>query len=212
LDNKEALNLLLHGILGVLGPLVDILFYTLHLLLYINISDSAMYIIKAVTGKIKILFNTLLVAVFLLYSYSSIAANYFSDKYDIQDIDVCSSLASCFFYTFTFGLRNGGGIGDSMNPYKYGQDGKFGSKLIYDVTFFMFINIIILNIVFGVIIDTFGDMRDEAYKRNEIISRKCLVCLNEKQAIEEFGYNFNYHTNNYHNIWVYAEYIWYVSS
>ena len=120
MENKEAINLLLHGILGLLGPLVDILFYTLHLLLYINISDSAMYIIKAVTGKIKILLNTLLVAVFLLYSYSSIAANYFSDKFDINDIDVCTSLASCFFYTFNYGLRNGGGIADSMTPYTYG--------------------------------------------------------------------------------------------
>ena len=74
----------------------------------------------------------------------------------------------------------------------------------------MFVNIIILNIVFGVIIDTFGDMRDEAYKRNEIISKICLICLNEKQVIEELGYNFKYHISEYHNVWVYVEYITYL--
>jgi hypothetical protein len=120
LDDKKALNIVLHGIFGLLGPLVDIFFYTMHLLLYINISDAAMYIVKSVTGKIKYLLNTLFVAIFLLYSYSSLAANNYSDKFDVDDIDVCKTLASCFLYTFNLGLRNGGGLADSMKAVTYG--------------------------------------------------------------------------------------------
>jgi hypothetical protein len=59
------------------------------------------------------------------------------------------------------GLRNGGGIADSMKPYEYGKDTKFGWKIVFDLTYFIIINTIILNIVFGIIVDTFGDMRDE---------------------------------------------------
>jgi hypothetical protein len=60
-----------------------------------------------------------MVTLFLIYSYSTLTANYYSDKFndDFQKIDVCNSLASCFLYSLNFGLRNGGGIADSMNPY-----------------------------------------------------------------------------------------------
>ena len=38
---------------------------------------------------------------------------------------------------------------------------RFGWKIVFDLTYFIIINTIILNIVFGIIVDTFGDMRDE---------------------------------------------------
>lgn len=206
LGNKYALSFLLHAVFGILGPLVDPFFHTLHLLLYIRISESAMYIINSWTKRIGLIANTFLVALFVLYSYSTLAANYYSDKFDLEDIDVCSSLASCFLYTITLGLRNGGGLGDAMKPYQFQEDPKFASKLIFDISFFIFINIITLNIVFGVIIDTFGDMRDEAYQRQEYLESTCLVCLNQREAIESNGGKFKKHTEVLHNIWDYLDF------
>ena len=115
--SQPAVNMMLHGVFGILGPSVDPFFHSLHLLLYVNISSSAMYILKASTNKLNILMNTLFMALFLVYAYSLLAANYYSDKFDVKDIDVCSSLASCFLYTLNLGLRNGGGVADSMDPY-----------------------------------------------------------------------------------------------
>lgn len=74
---------------------------------------------------------------------------------------MCASLASCFMYTLNLGLRNGGGLGDSMEPYEYGKEAKFWLKIAFDVTYFIIINTILLNIVFGVIIDNFGEIRDK---------------------------------------------------
>jgi hypothetical protein len=176
LKNKIIINFFMHAVFGLMGPLLNPFFHSLHLLLFINISDSAMYILQASFKRFKLLSNTFLVALFTIYSYSTIAASFYSDKFD-DESDICKNLASCFFNILNFGLRNGGGVADSMNSYEFGVDSKFGLKLLFDLSFFILINIVILNIVFGVIIDTFGDMRDEAFSRNEKMQNMCLTCL-----------------------------------
>lgn len=119
-----VLSFICHTIFSLLGAFIDPFFHTLHLLLWINISEAAKYIVDATTKRINTLFQTLIVTIFLIYSYSTLTANYYSDKFndDFAEIDVCQSLASCFVYSMNVGLRNGGGIADSMNPYVFGKD------------------------------------------------------------------------------------------
>ena len=45
LETKYAVSFFLHGVFALLGALVDPFFHTLHLLLYINISADARYIL-----------------------------------------------------------------------------------------------------------------------------------------------------------------------
>ena len=106
-----------------------------------------MYILDATTKRINTLLQTLIVTIFLVYSYSSITANYYSDKFadEAGEMDVCKSLASCFFYSLNHGVRNG--ITDSMKPYEYGKDSKYPLKVVFDLSYFILINTIILNIV-----------------------------------------------------------------
>lgn len=97
-----------------------------------------------------------------------INANYYSDRFDTTDVgelDVCSSLFSCFLYMLNLGLRNGGGIADSHELFELDSnllDQRYYVKLMFDIGFFIFVNVISLNIIFGIIIDTFSEMRDEA--------------------------------------------------
>lgn len=167
LNSAAAISFILHSVFGVLGPLVDPVFHTLHLLLLVNISKPCLFILRATFKHISQLASTFVLAVFLIYSFSVLTSEFYSDKFndDFGTIDVCESLSGCFFYILNFGLRNGGGIAESMNSYKYGEDGKFILKLIYDLGFFIIIKVIILNIVFGVIIDTFGELRMEFVER-----------------------------------------------
>ena len=108
---------------------------------------------------------TLILAIFTIYSFSVLNANFYSDKFE-TDFDPCDSLVSCFTFMINVGLRNGGGVADSQSPYEF-KDSKYESKLIFDLAFFVFINIISLNIIFGIIIDTFGEMRGENIHRSK---------------------------------------------
>lgn len=42
--------------------------------------------------------------------------------------------------------------------------------------FFFMVIIIVLNLIFGVIIDTFADLRSEKQKKEEILKTTCFIC------------------------------------
>ena len=67
---------------------------------------------------------------------------------------MCGELYLCFFYVVNLGLRNGGGFAESLSGID--KDKKFVARTIFDITFFIFITVIALNIIFGIIIDTFS--------------------------------------------------------
>ena len=59
---------------------------------------------------------------------------------------VCDTLYQSFFYTLNEGLRNGGGIGDALvTPSFRHEEDVYFSRLLYDLTFFAFVVIILLN-------------------------------------------------------------------
>jgi hypothetical protein len=48
------------------------------------------------------------------------------------------------------------------------SESKYISKFFYDLIFFMLINVISLNIIFGIIIDTFAAMREANDQRSKL--------------------------------------------
>ena len=165
-ESDSAINFFFHSIFVLLAYLIDPVFHTFHLMLIINISETAQYIVRATTAHFNQLFLTFVVAIFLIYSFSVLNANYYSDSFDIEDNDVCKTLLSCFLTDLNLGLRNGGGVADSMKLYLI-DNKKYFFKLVFDVLFFIVINVVSLNIIFGIIIDTFGEMRTDGDERSK---------------------------------------------
>ena len=52
----------------------------------------------------------------------------------------------------------------------------FVARVIYDLLFFFVVIIIVLNLIFGVIIDTFADLRSEKQQKEEILKNTCFIC------------------------------------
>ena len=48
--------------------------------------------------------------------------------------------------------------------------------------FFFVVIIIVLNLIFGVIIDTFADLRTEKNNKEEIIKNTCFICGLERKV------------------------------
>lgn len=65
-------------------------------------------------------------------------------------------MLQCFTQCLNLGLRNGGGIGDSTLPIAYEKKEKYFIKFAYDCTYHLLIIIVMINILFGIIIDTFA--------------------------------------------------------
>jgi inositol 1,4,5-triphosphate receptor type 1 len=90
---------------------------------------------------------------------------------------VCDSLIMCIITTLNQGLRNGGGIGDVLRS-PSAVEPKYLPRVIYDLVFYFVVIIIILNLIFGVIIDTFADLRSEKQQKDEILKNTCFICGN----------------------------------
>lgn len=56
------------------------------------------------------------------------------------------------------------------------KESLFPARVIYDLLFFFIVIIIVLNLIFGVIIDTFADLRSEKQKKEEILKTTCFIC------------------------------------
>eukprot|EP00061_Rhincodon_typus_P009338 g32768.t1 len=64
------------------------------------------------------------------------------------------------------------------------QEALFPARVIFDLLFFFIVIIIVLNLIFGVIIDTFADLRSEKQKKEEILKSTCFIC-DGGQAMEK---------------------------
>ena len=51
--------------------------------------------------------------------------------------------------------------------------------------FFFVVIIIVLNLIFGVIIDTFADLRTEKNNKEEIIKNTCFICGLERKVMRQ---------------------------
>ena len=66
----------------------------------------------------------------------------------------------------------------------------FGARVVYDMLFFFVVIIIVLNLIFGVIIDTFADLRSEKQQKEEILKNTCFICGNFNSNKLFFEMNF----------------------
>jgi len=160
LSKPLPVNMILHIVFTVTGIFRSYFALAMNLLLVVNISRTCSFVMNAITLHADQLVLTLIMAFFVVHCYTTLMAEYFYDALDLPSPDplVCESLSTCFIYMVNQGLRNGGGIGDSMKPEPLGD--RFFAKNMYELTFFIIINVISLNIIFGVIIDTFSQLRD----------------------------------------------------
>nr|XP_032828348.1 inositol 1,4,5-trisphosphate receptor type 1-like isoform X2 [Petromyzon marinus] len=118
----------------------------------------------------------------------------------------CDTLIMCIVTVLNQGLRNGGGVGDVLRqPSK--DEPLFSARVIYDLLFFFVVIIIVLNLIFGVIIDTFADLRSEKQKKEEILKTSCFICGLERDKFDNKTVSFEEHIKDEHNMWHYLFFI-----
>ena len=72
------------------------------------------------------------------------------------------------------------------------------SRAAHDSIFFLVVNIVLLNVVFGIIIDTFGELRAAKAQRQHFDSNVCFICAISRADFERAGIRFELHTRQTH--------------
>jgi len=185
--------------ISLLGVFVENYYVSL-LLLDIVVKDATTRaVLNAVITPWKALAMGALLQAFVIYIYAFYSFYFF--RSDIAPL--CDTLTLCLKFTLSYGFQNGGGIADS---YEHST----GNRLIMDLTFFCVVLVILLNVVFGMIIDTFSSLRAERERKILDTNNRCFICGIDKQIFdrssdEPDGYKS--HIKIDHNMWNYLYFI-----
>lgn len=122
-------------------------------------------VIKSITVNFRQLGMTGILGVVIIFIYSMLAfySQYVRSTMETLEYGepICDTPIMCFMFVVNVGLRAGGGVGEPLiQPNPYSADDYY-SRFFFDLTFFLVIIVIWMNIIFGIIIDTFAALRDE---------------------------------------------------
>merc|ERR1712072_554477 len=131
----------------------------------------------------------------------------FSEDFDKEEGLYCGTLIDCFLTVTIFGLEQGGfreslGAGtqpDGSETYVPNQHG----RVFVDLAFWILLTVIMMNLVLGVIVDTFSQLREEQATRESEQLNKCYMCSNATYEFEKQPGGFTKHKEKEHNMWMY---------
>ena len=106
-----------------------------------------------------------------------------------------------------WGLTHGGGPREAFQPTDYDfEDANFLGRMVFDLFFWVLIAVIIMNLVLGIIVDTFSQLRSERERNLDEISNYCFICGLPAFSFHEASGGFHNHHRREHNMWDYVYY------
>ncbi|KAJ3609453.1 hypothetical protein NHX12_023974, partial [Muraenolepis orangiensis] len=174
--------------------------------------DTLFNVIKSVTRNGRSILLTALLALILVYLFSIVGFLCLKDDFIMESpadqdfLKSCPDGVSCTSETTSTALQEEEGVGDVLRkPSK--NDVLFPARVLYDLLFYFIVIIIVLNLIFGVIIDTFADLRSEKQRKEEVLKTTCFICGLERDKFDNKTVSFEEHIKLEHNIWNYLYFI-----
>jgi len=101
-------------------------------------------------------------AVLVTYFFSVFAYIYLNPDFFMptKGENICTSIFHCFLSILSLGPRSTGSIGDVVLDVSFNDKEHYFIRWVFDFFIWAFINLILLNVIFGVTIDTFAEIRD----------------------------------------------------
>jgi hypothetical protein len=165
------------------------------------------YVLKSVVVNANQLLITLLLSVIVCWIYTIVGIYGFGfDTYsfpDSPDYEFGTNTLNMFWQHLDFGLSGP----PLFHQYKTAVPAKF----LFDISYNLFIVVIMVAIITGIIIDTFADLRMERNAIEDDIMNKCFVCSLNREVFERARLKFQDHINIEHNKWNYLFYSMYIS-
>lgn len=225
LFNRELICLILSFLLTIIYLATgNSILLVVQVLFLVNLSIILYGIIEAVKMRYIQLLSVLAFSYLIVYVFSYFAfyylyeSMYFKDVLDVQTNQTksdpeyfCNNSLYCFLTHLSYGVRSGGGIGDVLPIVSYWDDpGFYIGRIVYDITFHICVVWIMGNIFFGIIVDTFADLRDRNQIRENDINNVCYICQIDRDTCVTKNIDFDSHILNDHYVWNYVYFLTYL--
>uniref|UniRef100_A0A3Q2TD46 Ryanodine receptor 3 n=1 Tax=Fundulus heteroclitus TaxID=8078 RepID=A0A3Q2TD46_FUNHE len=212
LTDNYFLYLIWYSTMSIFGHFNNF-FFAAHLLDIAMGFKTLRTILSSVTHNGKQLVLTVGLLAVVVYLYTVVAFNFFRKFYnkseDEDEPDMkCDDMMTCYLFHMYVGVRAGGGIGDELedpagDPYEL-------YRILFDITFFFFVIVILLAIIQGLIIDAFGELRDQQEQVKEDMETKCFICGIGNDYFDRTPHGFETHTLQEHNLANYLFFLMYL--
>ncbi|KAI6654157.1 Inositol 1,4,5-trisphosphate receptor 1 isoform [Oopsacas minuta] len=209
----------------ILGFFIHPFFCCLLLFDIVHRETTLQNVIRSVTKNWFSIMLTFILALILIYIFSILGYLFFQDDYwvlydplgcadgslsDCDDVDksekTCESLFFCVLTTLWQGMRQGGGIGDVLKKSSKDDQPHYYLRIIYDMAFFFLIIVITLNLILGVIVDTFANLRSIQSEQEDILNNSCFICGLKRSNFDKKAVKFEAHISKEHNVWHYLQF------
>ena len=199
----------------LLGSFYDELrfLYSFSLLSILSLNQSLKNIALSFITKGNSLMWTSLFTIVLLYEYSGWGFFFQKDRFyetngrDKPD-EMCKSLLYCFLTMINNGMRWHCGVGKITRSESYILHfWSFIHRFCFDLLFFWLIEVVMLKIVYGIILDSFSELRQAHNLIEKDMTNNCFICNLDKDECEKNNINFNEHCEQVHNVWDYVFYM-----
>ena len=185
--------------------------FSLQLLSAVKLQKTIKLVVIAIISQLPKFFCLFGFLLIYIYFYANISYNFMRDEFVIEieggtEENVCSTLLECTFTYFNHGLRSGGGIGDILAEVPYGK-GMYWFRFLNDFIFFASVILIVLNMLLGVIVSFFFEIREEEDFKENDIKNNCFICNIDRATFERNKIKFEDHRKFEHNIKLYIRFL-----
>ncbi|KAJ3127785.1 hypothetical protein HK098_005784 [Nowakowskiella sp. JEL0407] len=175
---------------SIFGNFLHSALFSIHLLDFVYRDKVLQGVIMSVTLNWASLSKTGILGVIIVYVYAVVSFVFFRSSFD--------SGKGHFSILFNR-VRSGGGVGDLLNV----EPEQYGGRMFLDISFFFVVIVFLLNVIFGIIFDTFGQLREENQAIEQDLKTTCFICSIHSSEFERHAEGFEMHTRNDHNLWHY---------
>ena len=144
------------------------------------------FVLKATMSSAEQILATLMFGVLIIYAFAAFSFTYLQGswgRYNFGDDDDrtfdCDTLFNC--------LQKHLDLGFDHKPVWYNGEEIPMFSALYGMTFFLLVNVIMVSLITGIIIDTFGEMRRDAEELAIKFKNKCFIC--DQQFDDILKYN-----------------------
>jgi len=191
---------------ATLGMEVSPFYNTVLLLDLMKKDPTAGDVLQAVWLPREMLMVTVMLGIFVIYIFTFMIFFINSIRGQAEFLyGECDYLFKCLQWAVGFGMRNGGGLADYFNA---SSRYRMQYSYILDWAFFVVIVIIFMSILFGIIIDRFGQLREEKKEKLEDTTEICFICGIDKSDFDQLGGRvWQKHIGDEHNMWAYLKFM-----
>jgi hypothetical protein len=210
LTDFDVLYYMIYGTTAIIGLTVSPFFFGFHLFDVLVRYPTLLNVVKSVWIPKKSLLLTFFLMVIINYVYSLIGYYQFYRDYN----GWCESTFMCWLTGTDKSFKVDGGLGGFMeNPFKDGAPDLL--RFAFDNTYFLLVLVVMLNILLGIIIDTFRTLREHEKSFQYDVRNICFICGHDRETLDKASDSKNgflAHLKQDHYLWNYLFYIGYLKS